>query len=225
VVVPTGAAETKVKALLELGAKVIRRSFDEWWTVLTSRACPGEEGVFVHPVAEPGVLAGNATMAAEILEELPVCDALVVPFGGGGLISGVGSVMRRLRPTVRMIVAESEAAQPAAAALRQGGPVTVPHRQSFVDGMGSTTVLAEMWPLLRAVADQAECASFEQIAEAIRLLAGRHHVIAEAAGAVSVAVATALGASGPKGNVVCIVSGGNIDPEKLGAILAGRSPF
>jgi threonine dehydratase len=223
VVVPSGAAETKVEALIELGAKVIRRSFDEWWTVLTSRGCPGEEGVFVHPVAEPGVLAGNATIGAEILEELSSCDAVVVPFGGGGLICGIGSVMRRLRPTVRMIVAESEAAQPAAAALQHGGPVKVSHRQSFVDGMGSTTVLPEMWPLLRAAADESECASFEQIAAAIRLLASRHHVIAEAAGAV--AVAAALGAREAKGNVVCIVSGGNIDSEKLGAILAGQSPF
>jgi threonine dehydratase len=223
VVVPSGAAETKVEALIELGAKVIRRSFDEWWTVLTSRGCPGEEGVFVHPVAEPGVLAGNATIGAEILEELSSCDAVVVPFGGGGLICGIGSVMRRLRPTVRMIVAESEAAQPAAAALQHGGPVKVSHRQSFVDGMGSTTVLPEMWPLLRAAADESECASFEQIAAAIRLLASRHHVIAEAAGAV--AVAAALGAREAKGNVVCIVSGGNIDTEKLGAILAGQSPF
>jgi threonine dehydratase len=241
VVVPSGAADTKIKALVELGAKVIRRSFDEWWTVLTSRACPGEEGVFVHPVAEPGVLAGNATIGAEILEELPGCDAVVVPFGGGGLICGIGSVMRRLRPKVRMIVAESEAAQPAGAALQHGGPVKVPHRQSFVDGMGSTTVLAEMWPLLRAVADQAECASFEQIAAAIRLLAVRHHVIAEAAGAVSVAAAlgaqtgigaqtglgahAVLGGQAAKANIVCIVSGGNIDAEKLGAILAGQSPF
>jgi threonine dehydratase len=223
VVVPTAAAETKVNAVVELGAKVIRRSFDEWWTVLTSRHCAGEEGVFVHPVAEPGVLAGNATIGAEILEDLPDCGAVVVPFGGGGLICGIGSVMRRLRPTVRMIVAESEAAQPAAAALRHGGPVTVPHRQSFVDGMGSTTVLAEMWPLLRAVADASECVSFAQIAAAIRLLAGRHHVIAEAAGAVS--VAAALGAAAAQGSVVCVVSGGNIDSEKLGAILAGQSPF
>jgi threonine dehydratase len=223
VVVPTAAAETKVQALLELGAKVIRRSFDDWWTVLTSRHCPGEEGIFVHPVAEPGVLAGSATIAVEILEDLPGCDAVVVPFGGGGLICGMGSVMRRLRPTARVIVAESEAAQPAAAALRHGGPVQVPHRQSFVDGMGSTTVLPEMWPLLRAVADEAECASFEQIAAAIRLLAERHHVIAEAAGAAS--VAAALGSKTLKGNVVCIVSGGNIDPEKLRAILAGQSPF
>jgi threonine dehydratase len=223
VVVPDAAAETKVNALLELGAKVIRRSFDEWWTVLTSRGCAGEKGVFIHPVAEPGVLAGNATIGAEILEELPNCDSVVVPFGGGGLICGIGSVMRRLRPAVRMIVAESEAAQPAAAALQNGGPTQVAHRQSFVDGMGSTTVLEEMWPLLRAVADQAECASFAQIAAAIRLLAGRHHVIAEAAGAVS--VAAALGTQEVKGNVVCIVSGGNIDAAKLSAILSGQNPF
>jgi threonine dehydratase len=229
VVVPEAAAETKVKALIELGAKVIRRSFDEWWTVLTSRGCAGEDGVFVHPVAEPGVLAGNATIGAEILEELPDCDAVLVPFGGGGLICGIGSVMRRLRPAARMIVVESEAAQPAAAALQHGGPVRVAHRQSFVDGMGSTTVLPEMWPLLRAVADQAQCVSFAQITEAIRLLAGRHHVIAEAAGAVSVAAAlaakAALGVQAPKGNIVCIVSGGNIDTEKLGAILGGQNPF
>jgi threonine dehydratase len=223
VVVPDAAAETKVKALIELGAKVIRRSFDEWWTVLTSRSCAGEDGIFVHPVAEPGVLAGNATIGAEILEELPDCDAVVVPFGGGGLICGIGSVMRRLRPAVRMIVVESEAAQPAAAALQHGGPVRVPHRQSFVDGMGSTTVLPEMWPLLKAVADQAECASFLEITDAIRLLAHRHHVIAEAAGAVS--VAAALGARVGKGNVVCIVSGGNIDAGKLAAILGGQNPF
>ena len=115
--------------------------------VLTSAPLAGREGVFVHPVAESAVLAGNATIGAEILEDLPDCDAVIVPFGGGGLICGIGSVMRRLRPAVRMIVAESEAAQPAAAALLARRPTRVPHRQSFVDGMGSTTVLAEMWPL------------------------------------------------------------------------------
>jgi threonine dehydratase len=222
-VVPDGAAQTKVDALIELGAKVIRLPFDEWWAVLTSRHCAGQEGVFVHPVAETPVLAGNATIGAEILEDLPDCDAVLVPFGGGGLICGIGSVMRRLKPTVRMILVESEAAQPAAAALRNGRPVQVPHRQSFVDGMGSTTVLGEMWPLLRQVADQAACVSFAQIVDAVRLLASRHHVIAEAAGAASLACAMA-GHAG-KGNVVCIISGGNMDAAKLGAILHGQSPF
>ena len=179
--------------------------------------------MFVHPVAESAVVAGNATIGAEIIEDQPDIDAVVVPFGGGGLISGIGSVMRRLKPAVRMIAAESEAAQPAAAALANGRPTRVPHIQSFVDGMGSTTVLDEMWPLVRPMVDHAVCASFAQITEAIRLLAGRHHVIAEAAGAASVAAAIA-GHAG-KGNIICIVSGGNIDAPKLGAILNGQSPF
>jgi threonine dehydratase len=222
-VVPDGAAQAKVDALLELGAKVIRLPFDEWWAVLTSRRCVGEEGAFIHPVAEAPVLAGNATIGAEILEDLPGCDAVVVPFGGGGLISGIGSVMRRLKPAVRMVLVESEAARPAAAALENGRPVTVPHLQSFVDGMGSSTVLPEMWPLLREVADEAVCVTFTQIAAAIRLLATRHHLIAEAAGAASLAAAVAGHAGG--GNIVCIISGGNMDAAKLGAILNGQSPF
>jgi threonine dehydratase len=223
VVVPVTAAETKVNALLELGAKVIRIPFDEWWMVLTTRRYTGETGIFLHPVAESAVIAGNATIGAEILEDLPECDAVAVPFGGGGLICGIGSVMRRLRPGVRMIAVESEAAQPAAAALSAGQPTRVAHQKSFVDGMGSSTVLDEMWPLIRSVADQAACASFAQITEAIRLLASRHHVIAEAAGAASTAVAMAGDAG--QGDIVCIVSGGNIDAAKLGAILNGQIPF
>jgi threonine dehydratase len=223
VVVPDGSAQTKGRALAELGAKVIRVPFEEWWTVLTTRRFAGEDGIFIHPVAESGVIAGNATIGAEIIEDQPSFDAVVVPFGGGGLGCGIGSVMRRLKPGVRMIVAESEAAQPAAAALANGRPTVVPHIQSFVDGMGSTTVLEEMWPLVRSMVDQAACASFAQIAEAIRFLAARHHVIAEAAGAASVAVALA-GLAG-KGNIICIVSGGNIDAPKLGAIINGQSPF
>ena len=223
VVVPDGSAATKAEALARLGAKVIRLPFDEWWTVLTTRSHAGVEGVFIHPVAESAVLAGNATIGAEIIEDQPDIDAVVVPFGGGGLACGIGSVMRRLKPGVRMIVAESEAAQPAAAALANGRPVRVRHIQSFVDGMGSTTVLDEMWPLVRDMVDQAACASFADIAEAIRLLAARHHVIAEAAGAAS--VAAALAGHAGKGKIVCIVSGGNIDASKLGAILNGQSPF
>jgi threonine dehydratase len=222
-VVPEGAAQTKLNALDELGAKVIRLPFDQWWNVLISRRCPGQQGTFVHPVAEDAVLAGNATIGAEILEDLPECDAIAVPFGGGGLICGIGSVMRRLKPSVRMIVVESEAAQPAAAALKNGGPVTVPHVKSFVDGMGSTTVLPEMWPLLKVIADAATSVSFTEIAAAVRILAQRHHVVAEGAGGASLAAATA-GRAG-SGNIVCIISGGNIDPAKLAAILSGQNPF
>jgi threonine dehydratase len=222
IVAPETAAETKAETLRGLGATVIRVPFDDWWRVLTTRRFDGARGMFFHPVAEAEVVAGNATIGAEIVEDLAAFDAVVVPFGGGGLISGVGSVMRRERPGVRMIAVESASSQPAAAALAAGGPVAVPHAPSFVDGIGSTSVLAEMWPLVRETVDAAVCASFDEIAGAIRLLATKHRIIVEGAGAA--AVAAALAGKAGQGDIVCIVSGGNIDAAKLAAILAGQTP-
>jgi threonine dehydratase len=222
IVVPDSAAASKAAALEALGARVIRIPFDDWWQVLMTGRFDGAEREFFHPVADSAVVAGNATIGAEILEDLSDFDAVIVPFGGGGLVSGIGSVMRREKPGVRMLVVESEASQPAAAALAAGHPVKVEHRPSFVDGMGSTTVLEEMWPLVRENVDEALCVSFAEIADAIRLLAAKHHVVAEGAGAA--AVAAALSGRAGKGNIVCIVSGGNIDASKLGAILNGETP-
>jgi threonine dehydratase len=222
IVAPDTAAMAKTDALHALGATVVRIPFEAWWQVLTTRHFEGATGVFFHPVAMNEVVAGNATIAAEIVEDLEQFDAVVVPFGGGGLISGIGSVMRRLRPGVRMIAAEAETAGPAAAALAAGGPVRVAHTPSFVDGIGSGVVLEEMWPLLRETVDTAASVSLAEIAGAIRLLASKHHVIAEGAGAASVAVALTGRAGG--GDIVCIVSGGNIDVAKLGPILASQTP-
>jgi threonine dehydratase len=223
IVVPDGSAATKAAALEGLGARVIRVPFDDWWQVLTTRRFDGVDGVFFHPVAEYAVVAGNATIGAELVEDLSHIDTVIVPFGGGGLVSGIGSVMRRLRPATRMVVVESQASQPAAAALAAGRPTKVRHDQSFVDGMGSSTVLEEMWPLVRQSVDKAVCVSFAEIAAAIRLLATRHRVIAEGAGAAAVAAALSGKAGG--GEIVCIVSGGNIDASKLGPILNGEDPF
>ena len=222
IVVPDSASENKSAALAALGAKVIRVPFDDWWRIMTTRRFDGAKGEFFHPVADPAVVAGNATIGAEILEDLGDFDTVIVPFGGGGLVSGIGSVMRREKPDVRMLVVESATSQPAAAALAAGGPVTVRHEQSFVDGMGSTTVLEEMWPLVREATDAALCVSLEEIAAAIRLLAAKHRVITEGAGAA--AVAAALSGRAGEGDIVCIVSGGNIDASKLGTILAGGVP-
>ena len=223
IVVPDGSAATKAAALEALGARVIRVPFDDWWQVLTTRRFDGVAGVFFHPVADSAVVAGNATIGAEVVEDLASFDTLIAPFGGGGLVSGIGSVMRRLRPATRMVVVESQASQPAAAALAAGRPTKVKHDQSFVDGMGSSTVLEEMWPLIRSNVDEAVCVSFTEIAAAIRLLAVKHHVIAEGAGAA--AVAAALSGRAGRGDIVCIISGGNIDASKLGQILDGKDPF
>jgi len=222
IVAPDGAAKAKTDALEAMGAKVIRIPFADWWQVLLTRRFEDVDGVFFHPVAEPAVVAGNATIAAEILEDLSDIDAVVVPFGGGGLISGIGSVMRRMKPGARILAVEAETAQPLAAALAAGGPVKVQHSPSFVDGIGSGIVLDEMWPLIRESVDQALSISLAEIADAIRLLAAKHHVIAEGAGAAS--VAAALSGRAGKGNIVCIISGGNIDATRLAAILNGQMP-
>jgi threonine dehydratase len=222
IVAPDTAAMAKTDALRALGATVVRIPFEDWWQVLTTRRFDGDGGVFFHPVAMNEVVAGNATIGVEIVEDLDHFDAVVAPFGGGGLISGIGSVMRRLRPGVRMIAAEAETAGPMAAALAAGAPARVSHTPSFVDGIGSAIVLDEMWPLLRQTVDAAASVPLDEIAAAIRLLAARHHVIAEGAGASS--VAAALSGRAGTGDIVCIVSGGNIDTAKLGPILAGQTP-
>lgn len=222
IVAPDSAARAKTDALEALGARVVRIPFADWWQVLTTRRFDGTQGVFFHPVAEQAVVAGNATIGAEIVEDLPRFDTVIVPFGGGGLISGIASEMRRRRPGVRMLAAESQAAQPLAAALKAGQPAKVRHEPSFVDGIGSSMVLEDMWPLLREAVDEALCVSFPEITGAIRLLVAKHHVIAEGAGAVS--VAAALSGRAGKGDIICIVSGGNIDASKLAAILGGAEP-
>ena len=221
IVAPETAAETKATALRALGASVIRVPFDDWWQVMTTRQFDGAEGVFFHP-AENAVVAGNATIGAELLEDQDDFDTVIVPFGGGGLISGIGAAVRAARPDVRMVAVESPSSQPAAAALAAGRPVTVEHRPSFVDGIGSTSVLAEMWPLVREIVDEAALVSFEEIAAAIRLLALKHRVIAEGAGAAAVAASLSGRVAGER--IVCIVSGGNLDAAKLAAILGGEVP-
>jgi threonine dehydratase len=222
IVAPDSAAAAKTAKLEALGARVIRVPFADWWQVLQTRRFAGIEGAFFHPVADTAVMAGNATIGAEILEDLHGFDTVLVPFGGGGLISGVGSVMRRAKPGVRMIAVESEAAQPAAAALAAGRPTKVHHAASFIDGIGSSEVLDEMWPLVRETVDQAISVSLSEIPAAIRLLAVKHKIIAEGAGAAS--LAASLSGRAGKGKIVCVISGGNIDASKLATILKGEIP-
>lgn len=222
IVAPDSAAPAKTARLEELGARVIRVPFVDWWQVLQTRRFAGADGAFFHPVADSAVVAGNATIGAEIVEDLVHFDAVIVPFGGGGLISGIGSVMRRAKPGVQIIAVEADTAQPAAAALSAGRPIPVSYTKSFVDGIGSSEVLDEMWPLVRDTVDRAIGVSLAEIAAAIRFLAAKHKIIAEGAGAAS--VAAALSGRAGKGDIVCVVSGGNIDMPKLASILRGEVP-
>jgi len=210
-IVPDLAPRVKLDAIERLGASIVKVPFDVWWRVLEEHRYPGMEGFFIHPVSNPAVIAGNGTIGLEILEDLPDVDQILVPFGGGGLISGIAIATLSKKPGIRILTCEVETAAPLRASLLEGSPKTIEHRPSFVDGIGGRSVLPEMWPV-----------ALEEVAAAIRLLVERVRVIAEGAGACPVAAALQGSANG--GKVVCVVSGGNIDPRKLARILEGTLP-
>ena len=218
VVVPDHAPATKLAAIERLGGSIVKVPFDDWWHVITTHEFEGQTGFFVHPVSDPAVIAGNATIGLELLEDLPDLDAVVVPYGGGGLSSGIASALRALRPEIPVFAAEVATAAPLAAALAAGRPVEVTYTDSFVDGIGSTSVLEEMWPLVSGLLAGSLVAELDEVRAAIRLLVDRNRIVAEGAGAAAMAVTLAGAAGG--GKVVCIVSGGNIDVTKLMAILS-----
>jgi threonine dehydratase len=222
-VVPDHAPEAKLAAIARLGAKAVKVPFNQWWRIIIEHGLEGMEGLFVHPVSEPAVIAGNGTIGLELVEDLPDLDAVVVPYGGGGLITGIAAALRAHNVSARVLAAEVETAAPLSKSLEAGAPCEVSYRASFVDGMGGQTVLEEMWPLVSRLVQGSIVVSLEQVAAAIRLLAERNHVIAEGAGAA--AVAAALTGRAGSGKVACIVSGGNIDSAKLCKILSGGIPY
>lgn len=222
VVVPEHAPHAKIVAVERLGARIIRVSFDEWWQVLIDHGYPGLNGVFIHPVSDPEVIAGNGTIGLELVEQVPEMAAVVVPYGGGGLSCGIALAVKALRPDVRVYAAEVETAAPFAASLAAGHPVSVGYQASWVDGIGGRSVLAEIWGLASALLDGSIVVSLSSVANAVRQLATRGRVIAEGAGAASVAAALS-GEAGP-GPVVAVVSGGGIDAAVLATILEGGTP-
>ncbi|HEV2006850.1 MAG TPA: threonine/serine dehydratase [Candidatus Limnocylindrales bacterium] len=222
VVVPESAPLAKTAAVERLGGEVIRVPFDEWWQTMLDHGHPDIDGLFIHPFADPAVMAGNGTIGLEILEDAPDVEAIVVPYGGGGLSSGIASALRAIKPDVRVYAAEVETAAPFAASLAQGSPATIDSKPSFVDGIGGKGVFAGMWPLTSKLLAGSLVVSLAEIAVAIRLLAERNHVVAEGAGAAP--VAAALNRTVDAKTIVCVVSGGNIDLEVLAAILRGEVP-
>jgi threonine dehydratase len=188
-------------------------SFERWWQTFQERAFPGVDATFIHAFDDPHVMAGNGTIGLEVLEDLPDVDAVVIPWGGGGLTCGIAEALRAKKSACRLFTAEVATAAPLAASLAAGSVVVVDHQPSFVDGIGSRTVFPQMFERARHLIDGALVASLAEVAAAIRLLAERNRVVAEGAGACPVACALS-GQAGP-GKIVCIVSGGNIDLDKL----------
>jgi threonine dehydratase len=221
IVVPEHAPETKLSAIERLGAKVVKVPYEDWWQAIVTSRIEGLDGLFVHPVQDEEVMAGNGTIGLEILEDLPDPDAVVIPFGGGGLTVGIASAVKALRPQTRIYTAEPETGAALAAALQAGRPTDVDYAPSFVDGSGSRRVLDSMWPRVQPLVDEAFSVPISDTAAGVRTLAERVRVIAEGAGALAPAVA--LSGRAGSGKVVCIVSGGNINLGRLAEILSARN--
>jgi threonine dehydratase len=222
VVAPDSAPAAKTDAVERLGGRVIRVPFERWWQTFQDRAYPGVEATFIHAFDDRHVMAGNGTIGLEILEDLPDVDAIVIPWGGGGLACGIATAVRVLRPACRLYASEVATAAPLAPALAAGSPQDVKYRPSFIDGIGSRSVFPEMFERARTLLDGSLVASVAEIATALTLLAERNRIIAEGAGACP--VANAIAGRAGAGKIVCVVSGGNIDFSTLCAVLGGTIP-
>ena len=213
------APQTKLDRMRALGATIVPVSYEQAWRAAEAHAFEGLDGTFVHPFDNHDFIAGHGTMGLEILEDLPDVRTVIAAIGGGGLITGVGSAIKALRPDVKVLGAEPETAAPYALSLLEGGPRRFPDWQaSFVDGAGWKSVTERMWQRMRAVTDGTITVTLDQVREAMRLTAEKSRTIAEGAGAL--ALAAALTGEAGEGPIVCVVSGGNIDLDAFAELVA-----
>ena len=212
------APASKLERMKALGATLVLVPFEVAWKALEERSYPGVTGTFVHPFDDHNFIAGHATMGLEILEDAPDTAAIIAAIGGGGLITGVGSAVKALKPTIRVWGAEPETAAPAALSFAKGSPqVFTQWTASFVDGAGGQSLFPRMWQRLRPVVDGSIVVTLEETKRALRLLAEKARVIAEGAGALP--VAAALTGKAGQGPIVAIISGGNIDLKKFSDLI------
>jgi len=218
VVSPDTAPATKIRAVERLGGRVILAPFADWWRTFETRSYPGVDATFVHAFEDSHVMAGNGVIALELLEDLPDVDAVVIPWGGGGLACGIASVLRARAPQVRVFAAEVETGAPLAPSLTAGEPRTVDYRASFVDGISAKMVFPSMFELAQRLLDGSLVVTLDEAARALKLAAERNRIIME--GAAACAVAAAISGRAGSGKVAAIVSGGNIDLERFAEIVA-----
>ena len=222
VYMPDTAPQAKIDNVRRYGGEIRILPVMEWAEVFRNRSNPGGSGVYIHPYSDPLVMAGNAVIGLELLEDLPDVDAVVIPWGGGGLCIGIASTIKALKPECKVYACEVDTGAALAAAFAAGELVDVPFTPSFVDGISSPFVNEEMWTLAQELVDGVLVATRAQIAEALRLIVERNRVVPEGAGAT--AVATVLAGLAGGGKVACIVSGGNIDVKTLITVLEGGVP-
>ncbi|MBI1757441.1 MAG: pyridoxal-phosphate dependent enzyme [Fimbriimonas ginsengisoli] len=216
------APASKLERMKALGARLVLVSYEGAWEALDDRAFPGVEGTFIHPFDDQNFITGHATMGLEILEDAPDTVAVIAAIGGGGLITGVGSAIKALRPEIKVWGAEPETAAPFSLSFAAGSPQAFPNwKASFVDGAGGQSVFPRMFERMKPIVDGSIVVTLDQTMQAMRLMAEKARVIAEGAGALG--LAGALTGKAGQGPIVAIVSGGNIDLDTFCEILASAA--
>jgi threonine dehydratase len=219
VVVIETAPASKIERMRALGAKLILVPYEVAWKALEDRSFPDVDGTFVHPFDDHNFIAGHATMGLEILEDAPDTVAVIASIGGGGLIAGVGSAIKALRPEIKIWGAEPETAAPAALSFAKGSPQEFKDwKASFVDGAGGRSVFPRMWERMKPIVDGYIVVSLDETKKAMRLMAEKTRIISEGAGALP--LAAALTGKAGQGPIVCVVSGGNLDLKKFCELIA-----
>jgi threonine dehydratase len=217
---PDHAPKTKVEAVRALGGTPVLRPVEEVFAFLKEHRWEDEPYAFVHPWTDRDVMTGHGTLALEILAQLPEVETVYVPVGGGGLLGGVGSALKALKPTVRIVAVEPAGCPSLHAAIEAGEPVEV-QADTMCDGVAVPYITHEMFPLLRELADETALVSEGAVREMIAILAMENHLVAEGSGALAAAAALA---ADPKHreNAVALVTGGSIDAAVLAEILTPR---
>jgi threonine dehydratase len=229
VVMPENTPLAKVQATRAYGAEVVMHGtvFDE--ALEEALRLKKEHGLlYVPPFDDLLVMAGQGTVGLEIVEDLPCVDTVLVPVGGGGLIAGVATAIKAIRPAARIIGVEAEMAASAVASRRQGCVVSLPAAHSLADGIALKRIGEKTFPIIEALVDELVTVSEEQIALAIVALMEKTRLVVEGAGAVGLAALLHAARPLARGKTVCLLSGGNIDVQTIarvvdrGLVAAGR---
>ncbi|MEO5325604.1 pyridoxal-phosphate dependent enzyme [Mesorhizobium sp. CC13] len=218
----SSAPQTKIDGVRRLGGEVRFISMEMWWQYIIGADRPDFPELLINPVTDQAVLSGNGSIGLEVVEDLPEVDVVLTPYGGGSMTTGVASAVKALRPMAKVYAVEDENAAPVTAALAAGRIVDIEPRPSFIKSIGGPSLVPQLWPVARDLIDGAVTVSLQQVADAMRFLFAKAKVVAEGAGAAS--LAAALTSDHARGNVVCVISGGNIDADAYAEILAGNIP-
>lgn len=220
VVMPKAAPRTKVEATRSHGAE-IRFAEDATGLMPIVRSLESEGWRFLHPFDDDAMIAGHGTVAIEVLEDLPEADLIVVGVGGGGLIAGIAVAATALRPAVRVVGVEPEGAPGMRRALDAGHVVPLERPSTIADALAAPFAGERPLEIVRRLVEDVVLVSDAEIAEGVRFLATRARLVVEPGGAAAVgALLAGRVRRRPGERVVALVSGGNVDADRLAALLA-----